>query len=122
MSSLTLVRPSTNEAPAAAIPALVPILLLLRELLTSPDPVVIRPAEFVGLLGAADFTQNTIFLDVSQSWADWTETFVHELLHLHRGPFDPADEDDEEELVEATTRRVMRMLVELRTAMSAAVR
>ncbi|AEA23107.1 hypothetical protein Psed_0853 [Pseudonocardia dioxanivorans CB1190] len=122
MPSLTLVRPSTNEAPAVSAPALVPILLLLRELLTSPEPVVIRPAEFVGLLGAADFTQNTIFLDVSQSWADWTETFVHELLHLHRGPFDPADEDAEEELLEAATRRVMRMLAELRAAIAGGAR
>jgi hypothetical protein len=116
---------SDSNPPTPAFSALVPILILLRELITAGEPVSVQPARFTQprLLGATAFGQRTIYLDVDQDEESWLETLLHEVLHLHRGPFDPAVEEAEERLVEAATRRVMRsMLVELRAAMSAGVR
>ncbi|WP_132975832.1 hypothetical protein [Pseudonocardia dioxanivorans] len=105
-----------------AIPALVPILLAMRELMSSSEPWTIAPADLRAYkwLGATIFPRRTIYIDPLQDWEDWAETLLHELIHALRGPLPEEEYDAEEAIVEAATRRIMRsMLAELRAAIGA---
>lgn len=93
-----------TDRPTSAV---LPTLLLLRELLIAHGEVTIRRADLGALMGLTHFDENRVYLDASLQPGDWWETLLHELIHLRRGPAGCHLADVEEAHVEAATRELV---------------